>query len=527
MVMIFFKILYPANIKASGRLNVILRSGLFFLIFLILFSGCATGKAKRSKPPEKLIFASKNKVPVWVTRIPEEKEFLFFVGTSGDVPTFDRGKKEAINDALSQVVSAIGVKITATSTYEEKYFAEKYTTEISAELLSEGKARVQDAEVKEIYYEQYERKDGSKFFRVWILLKYSREDIKTEQRRLKEMLEMRYGEVKKLEDKAQALQNQGLFFDAFSTSINACIASLKLEDEWVFFDRNIILAQQILAGLMLKKSGEDQVGYVGKPLTKPLQIKVVFIKEGKEVGVPNVPVVFRYRVPKNKTPGYKYLVYNKLTDASGIAGLEVDIVYEVSDRNIIEVFLDIERYIKQLESVPSELQDRVDSLKEILKTKRTAFIFKSDTLAREIRTGIYFFQVDQDDSLITKPVTASEVYQVLYEKKFSIRVFDIPPSSIYGKSNEEILQRLEKSAGKGLKRILLGYVKIISYDTISGFQIARAEAQAILYDRESGEVIRTWSIQRSGTGSTKELAQTSALTEAGRSLGVIISNTIP
>lgn len=169
----------------------------------------------------------------------------------------------------------------------------------------------------------------------------------------------------------------------------------------------------------------------------------------------------------------------------------------------------------------------MNALKEILKTKRTAFIFKSDTLAREIRTGVYFFQIDQDGSLITKPVTAPEVYQVLYEKRFSIRVFDLPPSSIYGQTEEEVLQRLEKTAGKGLKRILLGYIKILGYDTISGFYTARGEAQATLYDRESGEVIRTWSIQRSGTGSTKELAQTSVLTEAGRSLGVIISNTIP
>jgi len=506
--------------------GAVLIGGMILLICIVFLSGCATGKGKR-KPPEKLVVASRSKVPSWVTKIPEEKNYLYFIGTSGDVPTFDQGKKEAVNDALSQVVSAIGVKVTATSTYEEKYFAEQYTTEISSELLSEGKARVQDAEIKEVYYEQYERKDGSKFFRVWVLLKYSREDIKTEQRRLQEILQMRYGEVKRLEEKALELQNKGLFFDAFTTSLNACVASLKLEDEGVFFDRNIIRAQQILTGFQLKKFGEDQIGYVGKPLQKPLGVKVIFSKEGKEMGVPNVPVEFRYRVPRSKTLGYKYLVYNKITDASGMAELVVDMVYEVSDRNMVEVSLDIERYIKQLEDVPPELQGRVDSLKEILQIKRTSFVFKSDTLARDIRTGVYFFQIDQDGTLLTKPVTAPEVYQVLYDKRFSIRVFDLPPSSLYGQSEEEIIQRLEKNAGKGLKRILLGYINILDYDTISGFFTARAEAQAKLYDRESGEIIRTWSIQRSGTGSTKELARTSVLTEAGRSLGVIISNTIP
>ena len=86
---------------------------------------------------------------------------------------------------------------------------------------------------------------------------------------------------------------------------------------------------------------------------------------------------------------------------------------------------------------------------------------------------------------------------------------------------------MSKAAGKSIERILLGTVRVIEFDSISGFDTAKVSAEVTLYDRESGDTIRTWSIQRSGTGNSKEAARRNALTETGRSLGEILSNTMP
>ncbi len=497
------------------------------LLIWALISGCATRKNKVETTGVVLRYASETRMPAWITDIPEDKDYYYFVGTSGDADDFDEGKKESVIDSLSQVVSTIGITVTASSTYEEKYYAEQYSTTISSELLTEGSAKLQDAEITQIYYEQYDKPDGATFFRVWVLLKYNRSEIAKEQKRLEEVLLMKYGEVKKLELNAAGFTEKGLLADAVIAHLNAGLGALKILDGDVLFDRNMNRATEIMLKLKLKKAGEDQSGWVGTPLERPLVLTVYFLEGKNEIPVPNIPVKFSYRVPKQKTAGYKYQVYYGSTGFDGTAEFNVDLVHEVSDTNEVIAAVDFGPYLKQLKSIPPELKDRVQAFKTIQQKKKITFVFKSDTMARSIKTALYFFQVDEDDQLLTKPITASGVHRVLYKKKFAIKELDIPPSSIYGKKKEEILDKLLRSAGKNTVRLIFGTVQILGYDEISEFHTAAASATATLYDIESGDVIRTWQIQRSGTGNTKKSAQLNVLEEVGSSLGELVSNTMP
>lgn len=512
---------YSTSSKLFGLLLV-------FAAILSFLDSCATGKNKRAAGAETLVSTSHKSPPAWIGVVPEEEDYFYFVGTSSDSESIDSAKGEAINDALSQVVAAIGITVTASSTYEERYFAEQYTASISAELVTEGKAKLQDAEIKEIYHEKYERANKTVFYRVWVLLKYSKQDIKNEQARLREIMQLKYGELKKLEEKAAEYLKQNRLYDAIVAHIQASIAALKIEDEGeVFFDRNMNSAAELLMQMRLEKSGEEQVGFVGKPLADPLRLKVYYSRGKDQVPLENVPVRFSYRIPKTKTAGYKLQVYDTVTNAEGTAELTVDMVYEVNDENRVEARIDLLPYTGQLQSVPPKLQDRVRTLNEIAGKKKAIFLFKSDTHAREIRTGYYFLQTDEDGSLIPKPVTGPVVYDALYKKKFSVKELEIAPSALYEKSDEEIWEKLLRSAGKSTGRVVLGYVTIVNYDTISGFHTARADARATLRDTETMETLKTWHIQRSGTGSSQDLARLNALTEIGRSLAEIMSNTMP
>lgn len=491
-------------------------------------AGCATSKKAEVPTAPVLVYASERRVPSWVTNIPEEKDYLYFVGTARDSESFDSGKKEALGDALGQVVTTIGVNVTSTSSYEERYYAEQYQTTLQAELFTKGKAQLQDAELKEIYYEQYERPDGSSFFRVWVLVKYGREEIKREQGRLAEILRLKYGEVQRFEEAALRYLTDNLIMDAVFAHISASAVALKIEDGAVFFDRNILRAAELLMKLGLRKRGEEQVGFVGKPLPQPLVLEVFYRGAGgEEIPVPNVPISFSYKVPKIKTIGYKIEVWNLVTDREGRASLRIDMVHEVSDTNRVDAGIDLKASLSQFGSAPSQYRDSLESLQDVLSTKRVTFLFRSDTFAKSIRTAVYFIQLDENNQPLPKPVTAPVIYDILYAKRFSIKVLDLSPGVIHGKPESEVFVRLAESAGRGVERILFGGVQIVEYDTVSGFQTARAVGQATLYDRNTAEVLRTWQVQRSGTGSSREAARLNALTEVGRSLGEIISNTIP
>jgi hypothetical protein len=362
---------------------------------------------------------------------------------------------------------------------------------------------------------------------VWVLLKYSRAEIEREQKRLAEIMELKYGEVRRFESLAAEYTTQNRLVEAVAAHLNASISALKIEDGDVFFDRNMIRAAELLSKVRVKKSGEDQVGWVGKGLDRPLELKLYFLKDGREIPVPDAPVRFAYRVPRTTTAGYKWTVSSTLTDQDGLAAYRVGVVHEVSDNNRVDARLDLSSQMGLLGAAPAPYRKSVEAFEDVLRKMRTSFTFRSDTRARSIPTSAYFRQLDENGRTIVMPVCAPALFDVLYEKRFSIRVLDLDPQTLQGKTSAEIVDELDTRSPRDVERILFGTVRIVEYDTLSGYETARAAAEASLVDRETGSVIRTWQLQRSGTGRTREAARLNALTQVGTSLGEIVSNTIP
>ncbi len=509
--------------KKAGRIVLVLTA----LALVLILIGCAHSRARRTKFKEKLIYASSKKRPDWITNIPESKKYMYFVGSSPDVETLNEGKKKAVSDALRQVVNTIGVKVTAQTTQVEKYYSEKYQLEITSELMEKGEARLQGAELKDVYYEEYQKPDGSKFFRVWVLVKYSREHIKKEQERLKAILRMRYGEVEELEEKASKAEESYNYFESLIYRINASVAGLKLDEADIFFNRNITKAEILLTRLKMEKINDNQKGWVGEALPEPLKVFVYMENNGKKYPQKDVPVKFLYKIPRIKSTGYKYLVYKTKTDNNGMASFRVEKIYETSDSNQVEAYLDMSSYLKVLTDVPDSFKNEVEQFKSILKGKKVVFNFKSDTKARNIKTSIYIIQLDKDEELLPKPVVAPTIFDILYEKRFFVKLIDVSPSQLYKLEKSQILERLAKISGKSTKRIIFGYVKILNYDELSGFYIAQANADVGVYSTDNMKLIKYWNIQQTGTGETKEEARIAVFTEIGKAIGEIASRTMP
>ena len=74
---------------------------------------------------------------------------------------------------------------------------------------------------------------------------------------------------------------------------------------------------------------------------------------------------------------------------------------------------------------------------------------------------------------------------------------------------------------------MIGEVRIVEYDRISGFYTAGAESVVRLYDADQGAILGTWQLSVSGTGSSKKAAGYSALREAGKKLGGLLAPSMP
>jgi hypothetical protein len=266
---------------------------------------------------------------------------------------------------------------------------------------------------------------------------------------------------------------------------------------------------------------------VGEALQEPLVLRLYYLEAEQKIPVPNVPVRFAYRVPKKDWKGYKYEVEKSITDPDGKALFRVGMIYEVEEQNRVDAAVDFGAYAGQLRTVPKDLQNKVKTFRDIFSAKKTTFVFRSDTHAREIPTAMYFLQLDENGEPVTEVVTASSVYDVLYMKDFSVRLLGVDPVDIEGKSDRQLREFLINTAGDSVERVLFGSVRITEYGNLSGYEMARATANALLLDTRTGDVLRTWKLARSSTGSTRESAAIHVFGETGKTLGELISNTMP
>ena len=329
------------------------------------------------------------------------------------------------------------------------------------------------------------------------------------------------------EELALQYESQRQLIDAVSAHLGASVAALKIDDGDVYFDRNMLRATKLLLKVRTHKSGENQLGWVGNPLDRPLGLRLYYLDGKREIPIPNVPIRFSYRIPRARSDGYKWMVSSAVSGPEGVAEYEVALVYEVNNENRVDARIDLSSYLGQLKTVPARYRESVDSFENTLSSKKSIFLFPSDTRAREIRTAVCFVQYDEDGKVVEKPATATAFYDVLFEKQFDVRVIELNPGSLDGKTAAEVWEELGARSAERIKRILFGTARVLEYDTISGYEMVRVSAEAFLLDRERDEVIRTWQLQRSGTGNSREAARLNAFTQAGRSLGDIVSNTMP
>jgi hypothetical protein len=176
----------------------------------------------------------------------------------------------------------------------------------------------------------------------------------------------------------------------------------------------------------------------------------------------------------------------------------------------------------------------VRTFEDILGAKRITFYFPSDTEARSVKTALFVLQLGEgggggrrSDGVILKPVTAPAAAETLYDRRFDVQVLDIDPRDVAGEDPGAVWNTLDGAAGSGVRRILFGIVEITGFDEISGFAVAKAQGVVTLFDRESGTVIRTWQVAGSGTGRDPGAARNQALVEMGRTLGELLSRTMP
>jgi len=182
--------------RCDGMKKTFLLFSVFFLSVEVAF--CAPKK----------IWSSARKKPKWISYIPEEKGYHYFIGIAQNQPSRATALRKAIEEALKQVLTTIGVTIGTDMRIEKEIKASKVITKMLDEYSEKGKAKLKGHKIKEIYSEEYV--DGDKrFYDVYVLVRYSDKEIAAERRRIEEEQRQNRSTARfNLEDYTKLLSNR-------------------------------------------------------------------------------------------------------------------------------------------------------------------------------------------------------------------------------------------------------------------------------------------------------------------------------
>jgi len=150
----------------------------FAVLSVFLFSSALFAVPKKVR-------SSSRKRPRWISVPPEEKGYHFFVGISQNQEDKGVALGKALEEAQKQVLSTIGIVVGTKMRLNKEISENKTVTKMMDQYRETGKAKLKGQKVKEIYSEEY--RDGDRrFFDVYVLLKYSAAEIKSERRRIED-----------------------------------------------------------------------------------------------------------------------------------------------------------------------------------------------------------------------------------------------------------------------------------------------------------------------------------------------------
>lgn len=107
-------------------------------LMILLDIGCATSRLKEGA---RLLDKSSEKKPEWISKIPQDRIYLYAIGVKAGASSLNEGIEKASANAAAEIVSVVGIKVKAK--------VERISTEISDRIRKEIKTKAKGVELDE------------------------------------------------------------------------------------------------------------------------------------------------------------------------------------------------------------------------------------------------------------------------------------------------------------------------------------------------------------------------------------------
>ncbi len=460
--------------------------------------------------------------PDWVLAKPQDDNaFMYFTGTgTSDSGDSAEAKNFASSGLLAEIMQYIGVTVTTETEATAKATLDQFEADITQTVTQESTATLAGFEVIEIWID--DRRAPA--ITIYILARYSKIELDKEKARIEALVIEQDEAISIPEAEGMNLFSEGRYYEAAIKFIAAASAAAKstVSNADIKFKRNIDYAMSSIEQINLIKINDNISGLAGQELVL-FKSKVVTGGSVDDPGVPDVAILISYRELYAPTGRLVFRNQSIKTDNSGIATFNHPIPDFVGSSEV-SFSLDLSAYLDDLQEVPDELEALVHSLEELIVKKNVIFSFEVTSNAKNIKTGIYIINYDENNTITGTLDSASGLQSVLSD--YNLVSLSLSTSELRSMNRDEIIAALKEKYAGQIERLLFGTVKIENYSENSGRIFAETTATIQVWELSTNILIYTTNKDKNGMGGTNSEAAFNANQDIGVMLGNDVRNNL-
>ena len=460
-------------------------------------------------------------VPQWVVEGPEtSEEYVFFVGSgTSETGNVVNAEERATLAVVDEIVRYLGARIEVETTAEVQASLDSFQEQVNQQLRQTSEARLSGLRVIDKYVDE-----GGNRVSVYILVRYDREALEMERRRLNALVQERDESVAVPEREAREAAAEGSLFAAIGHHVEAAVAASdpRIDNGELRMRRNLSDALAAARRIVIDVAAERVEVFVSEDSAQPFVAQVTTQPDGEPV--PDARLVFSF---PERTGGGRTVIRSRTVsvDADGEASFQPPPPSTVGS-STVTITLATRELLEPLDSIDEIAEEEVAALRTALQDVRASIQYEVLSRAREIPTGIVVLDTDIAGNPVGSDSTATGLVQALSQNGFSVSILPYDPRNLSTGNRQDVVAELNERYGDEVSRVVLGVGRIEEFDESNGFLVT-VSGSVTAYELSTGRTLyATEEFQRS-RGSSSSGAIAAAFRSLGAKIGEALAANLP
>jgi hypothetical protein len=451
------------------------------------------------------------KAPIWILETPKpDSAYTYFTGSASDATGDEAAASNgAASNLIASITQFIGVRITVSSTAEEKATLDSYAASIRSTVSSSSKNQLAGFSVKERYVE---RDKKTKLVTVHVLASYATADLQKEKARIAAVFKEREDAVARPEAEGRSFEDAGRTYEAVRKYVEAATAASgsDIDNADIKLERNINSARTALSKLRFEKpEGEAYKAMIGQAFPRPFKLRLV---SGEGAGAPGVPGA-ALQVSYQRKSGTRLVSKTEpaMTGPEGSLSFTPPAPDFVGKAKLV-VRLDFQSSIDLLDKLPAKYAALRDSLEDELRGRAAEIPYEVASAARSASMAVAIADLDASGAAAGSQAQAGLV-ETLVKEKFNVKAVAVGAAALSGMDDGAVIAAV-KAAGK-YDRVAYGFAAIENARKDGDSYVATGKATVKVLEVASGAVLYSAERTAIGLGADEQAARRAAFRELG------------